>query len=99
MAVEFAWLDQGEDRALSDEYDRERDIVLRGKHHGYLVLPKSCAAESELRFEYASMRRAVDDHPLVGVRASFWGMTLITDSLFPEPSGAISEDLAFVCRF
>jgi hypothetical protein len=100
IAVEFAWLDLGEERVLSSEFDRERDIVLNGGHHGYLVLPSQGTPEDRtLRFNYNTYKRNEDQHPLIGLIASFWGVHLATDTLVPEPPGEVPEDEASVHTF
>jgi hypothetical protein len=99
LAVEYAWLDLGEERLLSDEFARERDIVLHGGHRGYVVMRRKGDADTSLRFEYRDMRRAADDHPLLAMAAAFWGVPLITDSLFPEPPAKVPPALATVHPF
>jgi hypothetical protein len=100
MAVECAWLDLGEERLLSEEFDRERDIVMRGGHHGYLLLPKEGVPDEEVSLSYQQFTRNEDKHPLLFVLARFWGVQLVTDTLFPMPQGKdIPESFASVHPF
>jgi hypothetical protein len=85
MLLEYVWQDLGEERALSSEFDRERSIVLDGGHHGYLVLFENNTPDEQIRFQYEPRRRVADDHPMVGILASFWGVPVFTDTLFAEP--------------
>jgi hypothetical protein len=100
MALEFAWLDLGEERVLVSEFDRERDIVVNGGHRGYLVLPNEGTPEDRtLRFNYNTYTRNNDQHPLLGVVASFWGVHIATDTLFPQPPGEVPADRASIHTF
>lgn len=87
IALEYAWNDLGVERVLSPEFDRERDIVLSGGHHGYLVLFDKCTPDESVAFHYeAGHKRVADDYPMVVILASFWGVPIFTDTLFAEPS-------------
>jgi hypothetical protein len=100
MALEYAWLDHGEERVLSSEFDRERAIVMEGGHRGYLLLPKDgYPDERTVTFTYESRRRVSDGHPLMGMSAGFWGIYMLSDTLFPEPSADIPEEIASVHPF
>jgi hypothetical protein len=85
MAVEFAWLDLGEDQALGSSFDHARERVLSSGHGGYIVYPEKVQPREEIEVQYMPAKRTSDGHPLVGVAASFWGIPIFTDSLFSEP--------------
>jgi len=100
QALEFAWLDHGEERVLSDEFDHARQIVVRGGHHGYVAVPRKTEFGDDISsgMEYATLKRNEDEHPLLFMVARFWGVPLITDSLFPEPTQSMPDDF-LVCTF
>jgi hypothetical protein len=85
MAVEFAWLDLGEEVALGPDFDPARERVLSSHHGGYLIYPEKVLPREEIEIQYMPAKRSSDGHPLVGVGASFWGIPIFTDSLFSEP--------------
>lgn len=85
IAVEFSWLDLGEDVVLGPDFDHARERVLSSHHDGYLVYPEKVQPREEIEVRYLPAKRSSDGHPLVGVGASFWGIPLFTDSLFAEP--------------
>jgi hypothetical protein len=87
QAIEFLWLDAGE-RALEPTFDRERSIVLEGGHHGYLWTIRHVSfRDAPLRYgmEYAERLRTSDGEPLLFLVAWFWGVPLVTDTLFATP--------------
>jgi hypothetical protein len=87
QALEFAWLDHGEDLVLDAEFDHARRIVLGGGHQGYISVPRNIQFGDDERsgMDYARLTRNEDGHPLLFIVARFWGVPLITDSLYPEP--------------
>jgi HNH endonuclease len=94
QVVEYAWRDLGPERLLSSEFDHERDIVLNGRHHGYLIFPKAGQpTDRTITMHYQSFTRTSDAHPVVCLFAGFWGVYLATDTLFPEPQGEVPEDV------
>jgi hypothetical protein len=95
QVLEFLWLDYGE-RALSDRFNRERSIVLQGDHRGYLLTLRNVSfLEGELThgMEYAERLRTSDGHPLLLLAAAYWGVPLVTDTLFPEPTQELPDDV------
>jgi hypothetical protein len=92
QALELVWLDHSE-RALSSDFDRERELVLRGGHHGYLVVPKQIdlnAVGTEV--DYVTTTRASDGAPLVFVSGRYLGIPVATDTLFPGPVNDVTEE-------
>ena len=85
MAVEFAWIDLGEEAALSSTFDHLRERVLNGRHSGYLAFPEKSATSEEIQFQYEPLTRQSDQHPVVGMLGTFWGFPIFTDSLFQKP--------------
>jgi hypothetical protein len=85
MAVEFAWMDLGEDEALGADFDHLRERVLNGQHGGYLVFPEKIDAAEEISFQY-ERHNALGDHPVIAMLASFWGFPLFTDSHHAKPT-------------
>jgi hypothetical protein len=86
MAVEFAWMDLGEDEALGEPFDHLRERVLNGGHGGYLVFPERIDAAEEISFQYERHDGFAPDHPVIAMLASFWGFPLFTDSHFAKPA-------------
>lgn len=99
MALEYAWLNLGEERALSADFDKERQIVLDGGHHGYIVIPKKSTPTALMNFWYRANPGRHDQRPWITIMASFWGVMLGTDSRFPKPPTAVPDELALVCEF
>ena len=99
-ALEFAWLDHGEE-VLSDRFDRERQIVLRGGHAGYLVVPRTANVLDNIScsLTYMPVNTVADGTPLMGIEASFWGVVIATDTLFPQPTGDITGLDAVTLQF
>ncbi len=100
IAVECAWLDLGEARLLSTEFDHERDVVMRGEHHGYLIVPKQGDPDDRrVWMQYIPARRKADGHPYLGIIAHFYGFKLVTDTLKPQPANTPADDEAVVYSF
>lgn len=85
IALEFTWIDMGEEAALSTEHDRSRALVLSGQHHGYLAMPKKSQADDQIRVQYSPWKRVADEHPFLAILVSFWGVPIFTDTLHSEP--------------
>lgn len=100
IALECAWLDLGEERLLSSDFDRERSMVLAGGHHGYLILPKQGVPEHRsVSIHIVHARRTSDDAPHMGIIANILGVYLVTDTLKVAPAEAVPEDFASVHSF
>lgn len=100
IAVECAWLDLGETRLLSSEFDRERNIVLNGGHPGYLITLKQGRPEDRnISLTYLPYRRNSDGQPFLGMVASFWGFYIASDTLHANPQSEVPEEIAFVHSF
>jgi hypothetical protein len=100
IAVECAWLDLGEERLLSPEFDRERRIVLDGGHHGYLIIPKQGAPEdASIWMTHLPVRRKTDGQPYLGMVAHFQGFRLVSDTLNPRPQGNVPDLDAIIYPF
>ena len=95
QALEFAWLDLGEERALSAEFDRERDLILHGGHQGYISTVRTIKFGDDIEsgMTYAHRLRTSDRHPLMFILARYWNVPFITDTLFPEPNGPLHDEL------
>lgn len=92
QALELAWIDFGE-LALGPDFDREREIVLRGGHHGYIVIPKEVDPNAfGTEINYSSLKRASDGKPFVFVVAFLLGVPYVTDSLNAQPVNELPED-------
>jgi hypothetical protein len=85
IALEYAFLDFGPDRVLSSDFDHERNVVLHGRHRGYLVIPKNGEPDAPIDFSYMAARRPEDGHPLMLIEACILGVTLATDTLRSAP--------------
>jgi hypothetical protein len=92
MVVECAWLDEGDDLLLSDVFDRERDIVMRGGHRGYLVIPKEGLPAPDISLEYMRRNRTSDGAALLFIETRFWGISIATDTLFPRPMNEVPPE-------
>jgi hypothetical protein len=59
QALEFAWLDHGEDLVLDAEFDHARRIVLGGGHQGYISVPRNIQFGDDERsgMDYARLTR------------------------------------------
>ncbi len=100
IALECAWLDFGEERLLSREFDRERAIVLDGGHRGYIILPKQgVPQERTVSLSIVHARRGDDLEPYMGILANILGVYLLTDTLKTAPAEAVPEDVASVHQF
>jgi hypothetical protein len=100
IALECAWIDLGEERLLSSDFDRERRIVLEGGHEGYLICPKQGEPQDlRISLTYHPMVRNADKAHFLGMVASFWGFILVTDTLNPRPLGDVPEELAIIYPF
>lgn len=93
IAVEFSWRDEGPEHALGADYDHAREKVLRGGQSGYIVLGKVATPSEEVHIHYQRAHRTSDGHPMVMVVARFWGVLLVTDSLFREPVRELPDGL------
>lgn len=96
MALEFAWIDLGEDEALSEDFDHLRERVLDGGHGGYLVFPEKVDPAEEISFQYERHDGFAPNHPVIAMMGTFWGFPLFTDSHHvkpsrPAPSGLILQ--------
>ena len=92
VAVELAWLDLGEDLVLSSAFDREREIVTRGGHHGYLAMLRDHTPRPHISVSYERNFRSSDNEPGLLIRASFLGFDMFVNTLFSEPH-EVSEDV------
>jgi hypothetical protein len=100
QALEFVWLDLGEERALSSEFDRERRIILHGNHPGYLAIPREgTPQDAVVRMTYRLATRDADQQSLIFLVGYFWGVPIITDSLFPAPVRSLPEERFNVITF
>jgi hypothetical protein len=99
IALECAFLDLGEERILSSEFDHERSVVLDGGHHGYLILAKEGKPDSIISMTYVLGQRAADEHPFMGFVAGFWGFPIISDTLNAAPLGDVPAEEASVIAF
>ena len=95
------WLDYGEDRALSDEFDRERDIVLHGGHTGWIGIERKVAFRERplTQVQYTHRRRPSDGHPLMVIQCTYWDIPFITDTLLAEPPETPPPTEAGIWRF
>lgn len=95
QALECAWLDHGEE-VLGSEFDREREIILRGDHHGYLSTPNKVQFPDEppqSGLQYRRLVRNSDGHPFLFLVASFLGAPIATDTLFERPEQTPPEEV------
>jgi hypothetical protein len=92
MAAECAWLDEGDDLLLSEVFDRERDIVMRGRHHGYLIIPKKGLPAADISLEYLRPNRASDGVAFMSIHTRFWGVSIATDTLNLKPIMALPPE-------
>jgi hypothetical protein len=100
IALECAWLDHGAQRLLSAEFDRERNIVRDGGHHGYIVLAKNGDLEERgITFNYVLARNGDDGTPYMGIAANILGVCLVTDTLKVGPGEEVPKELASVHPF
>jgi hypothetical protein len=93
--LEFVWLDSGE-RALSEAFDRERVVILEGGHRGYILRLRTVSFLHEKLqhgMEYAEHTRTADGHPVLLLAAALWGVPLVTDTLFPEPTQQLPDNV------
>lgn len=99
--MELAWLDHGEELMLDSRFDRERSIVLNGGHTGYLACPRECDVldQVECSFTYQFTNTTSGGEHLTMMFASFWGVPIVTDSYFPQPTRPLPEGWANVLRF
>lgn len=85
QALEFIWLDYGHERALSDEFDPERRIVLEGGHHAYLAIPRRVVFDEsgnvQTSIHYGSAQRSSDGRSFLFIIAEFLSVPLATDTL------------------
>jgi hypothetical protein len=93
IAVECAWNALGEERLLSPEFDREREMVLHGGYHGYLLMPQKLDPQ-DLRasMHYDHYVRDSDGQRFLGLVASIFGCWLITDTLNDAPEDPVPGD-------
>jgi hypothetical protein len=100
IAVECAWLDLGEEGVTGPEFDRERKLVMRGGHHGYLIVPKQGDPEDHrVWMKYVPARHQPDGQAYLGIIAHFYGFKLVTDTLKRQPANAPPEAEAIVYWF
>lgn len=86
QSLECAWLDHGEE-VLGPEFDRERELILHGGHHGYLCTPTSVqfADQSRSGLDYGRFVRDSDGHPFLFLVAYILGVPIATDTLAERP--------------
>jgi hypothetical protein len=94
QALELAWLDS-EERVLSEAFDRERSVIMEGGHHGYVATVRTVSflgRELTSGMQYAERLRTSDGAPLLFFVEWLWGVPLIGDTLFPEPTQQLPDD-------
>jgi hypothetical protein len=97
-ALEFTFVDIGQEEALSAKYNEVRRIALGSRYTGYLVLGRSARPHGDVRFTYQPVQFKGRD--TVWAEIDVYGVTMATDLFMRDASVLRSvPEVAIVMRF